>query len=127
VATGQIDVEALSRDRDQLFAEAVCRYRQGEKWWPDRTFERQMIVPQQDARYDADAWQETIAEHLVVRTRPMTIGDIAREALKMETPRIGRADQLRIAAIMERLGWRRLPKDSRGNIRWWPIGSSPPM
>jgi hypothetical protein len=119
VKTGAIDLEALRRDRDQLFAEAVHRYREGEQWWPDREFERAVITPEQDQRYEADAWQETIAEFLLPTSRP-TIGQIAREALHFDTSRITRSDQLRIGAIMERLGWHRLPKDSEGNRRWAP-------
>ena len=44
--------------------------------------------------------------------------EVAREALRIETPRIGIADQRRIAAALEQLGWKRLPKDYKGN-RWW--------
>jgi hypothetical protein len=47
-----------------------------------------------------------------------TVGQLAREALFMETPKIGTADQRRIAAALERLGWTREKKDWRG-IRWW--------
>ncbi|MGB9043798.1 MAG: virulence-associated E family protein, partial [Pseudolabrys sp.] len=46
VKVGRISVEALTRHRDQLFAEAVVRYRKGERWWPDRDFEREQIVPE---------------------------------------------------------------------------------
>ena len=119
VATGHINVEALRRDRDQLFAEAVDRYRRGERWWPDAKFEREVIVPEQEARYEADAWQETIAEFLERAQKPVTVGQVARDALHIETPKISRADQLRIVAIMERLDWCRLPKDSKGNRPWW--------
>jgi hypothetical protein len=45
VKTGTIDVNALVRDRDQLFAEAVAFYRKGERWWPDKDFEREYIMP----------------------------------------------------------------------------------
>jgi hypothetical protein len=40
VTCGTIDVEGLAAERDQLFAEAVYLFRQGERWWPDKAFER---------------------------------------------------------------------------------------
>jgi hypothetical protein len=43
---------------------------------------------------------------------------LAREALFIETPRIGTAEQRRVAAALERLGWKRLKKDWQGK-RWW--------
>lgn len=76
-------------------------------------------LPEQEARYEGDAWQEAIWAHLE-NTKPekVTISQIAREALKLETAKIGTADQRRIAAILERLNWKRQPKDWRGT-RWW--------
>src|SRR5208282_1506986 len=35
VACTRILIEDLARDRDQLWAEAVVRYRAGERWWLD--------------------------------------------------------------------------------------------
>lgn len=113
---GNIDADKLSRDRDQLFAEAVRRYRAGIKWWPDRDFEREYIMPEQAARYEADAWEENIRDYLGTHSK-VTVGQIAREALSIETPRIGTADQRRITAVLDLLGWRRLPVDWQGK-RW---------
>ena len=109
VTTGTIDVEAIRRDRNPLFAEAVARYQDGQPWWPDKDFERKHIVPQQAERYESDAWEDTIEEYLQQHSR-VTVGQVARDALFIETPRIGTADQRRIAAALEQLGWRRLPK-----------------
>ena len=118
VSTGMIDVEAIRRDRDQVFAEAVVRFQEGRPWWPDKDFERNHIVPQQAERYESDAWEDTIEEYLQQHSR-VTVGQVARDALFIEMPRIGTADQRRIAAALEQLGWRRLPKkDSKGK-RWW--------
>jgi predicted P-loop ATPase len=114
---GTIDTDALAMDRDQLFAEAVKLYRDGVHWWPDRNFEKQHMMPEQASRYEGDAWEEDIAKYLDGESK-VTLGQIARDALKIETPRIGTADQRRIAAILELLGWHRLPKDWQGK-RWW--------
>jgi hypothetical protein len=115
--TGPIDTEALARDRGQLFAEAVKLFRGGAKWWPDDAFEREHIKPQQEARFEADAWEEMISAYLLNRSK-VTVGEVARDGLHIETPRIGTADQRRIAAALERLGWRRLEKDWKGNRPW---------
>jgi predicted P-loop ATPase len=117
VQVGMIDTERLAEERDQLFAEAVQLYRQGAAWWPDTVFEAEHIKPQQEARYEADAWQESIAEYVGTQTK-VTVGQVAREALHIETARIGTADQRRVAAALECLGWHRLPVDWQGN-RWW--------
>ncbi len=114
---GRIDIGALVRDRDQLFAEAVANFRAGAPWWPDNDFERQHIMSEQAERYEADTWEETIGAFIEVRTK-VTIGEVAREALHIDTARIGTADQRRVAAAFEQLGWKRLPKDWKGT-RWW--------
>jgi predicted P-loop ATPase len=112
-----INVDALARDRAQLFAEAVMRYREGMMWWPDRDFEHTQIMPEQAARYEADAWEENIANFLKTQEK-VTIGQVARDALHIETPRLGTAEQRRIAAALERLGWKRDRKDWEGKRRW---------
>jgi hypothetical protein len=61
VKCGEIDVDGLIEDREQLFAEAVNLYQAGVPWWPDRAFEAEHIAPQQAARYKGDAWEEPIA------------------------------------------------------------------
>jgi hypothetical protein len=46
------------------------------------------------------------------------VSQVAREALAIETAKIGTADQRRIAAIMDHLNWKRQPVDWQGK-RWW--------
>jgi predicted P-loop ATPase len=104
VKVGKIDIDALRHDRDQLFAEAVHRYRAGEQWWPDAEFERQHIKPQQDARFESDAWQEAIATYVEPRSR-VSVSEVAREALFIEAARIGKQEQSRIAEVLTTLGW----------------------
>lgn len=117
VAVGAtLDVKGLARDRNQLFAEAVTLYQRGERWWPDRAFEAEHIKPQQEARYEADAWEQAVAEWLPDKAK-VTILEVARGALNFETAKIGTADQRRIGAVLERLGWERGQRTLAG--RWW--------
>ena len=115
VKVGEIDIEALRHDRDQLFAEAVHLYRAGEKWWPDNEFEREHIKPEQEARYEGDAWQEPISMY-VENLASVRINDVAKTALQIETGRIGTADQRRIASVLVNLGFARGGRDNRGVV-----------
>ena len=117
VKVGSVYIDGLRRDRDQLFAEAVNLYRAGAEWWPNLQFERDHIAPEQASRYEADAWEENIVRFIAEHSR-VTIGEIGREALQITTAKLGTAEQRRIAAILERLGWRRMPKDAKGLIPW---------
>lgn len=119
VKVGAINTERLARERDQLFAEAVVLYRGGRSWWPDGDFERRHIAPEQEARFERDAWEEAIIEWLGSRDEVL-IKEVAKGALQLDVPRLGRLEQNRIVAVLERLGWRRKPKDWRGNIPWAP-------
>lgn len=114
---GTIDVDALARDRDQLFAEAVVLFEQGERWWPDKDFERDHIAPEQAERYEADAWEVKIADY-VGKHAKVTVGQVGEDALGIETAHLGTAEQRRIAAALERLGWRRSTRGALGE-RWW--------
>jgi predicted P-loop ATPase len=115
VRVGTVDIAALARDRDQLFAEAVVLYRDDAPWWPAAGFEREFIAPEQDARYESDVWEEVIDKFLTGRTKT-TILEIARNALFITTDRLGTADQRRIAAALRRLEW---SIHRSGKERWW--------
>ncbi|WP_246702803.1 virulence-associated E family protein [Starkeya sp. ORNL1] len=117
VKVGTIHPAALERDRDQLFAEAVHLYGEGQKWWPSAAFEREHIKPEQEARFESDAWEEIIAAWLAGQPR-VTVKDAAIYGLGIDTGRIGTADQRRIIACLERLGWSRGPRGSAGE-RWY--------
>jgi predicted P-loop ATPase len=133
VRVGGIKLEKLEQERDLLFAEAVANYRQGVGWWPDKKFERDHIAPQQEARYESDAWEPVVKKYIGNKTR-VTLLEVAVHALKYEiepptymqgeptpargTPinRLGTADQRRLAAVLTALGWEQ-KRDMSG--RWW--------
>jgi predicted P-loop ATPase len=78
-------------------------------------------MPQQADRYEADAWEESIGDCVKGQAK-VTISQVAREALHIETPRIGTAvEQRRVAAALDQLGWKRQPQSWDGK-RWWTKG-----
>jgi predicted P-loop ATPase len=119
VKTTDINIKALTEDRDQLFAEAVKFYREGAHWWPDKDFERKHIQAEQEERYEADAWEEPVRSYLDGGVTRTTILQIARSALdfkKIDT--LGTADARRIAAVMTALGWKRGKRGNNGERFW---------
>jgi hypothetical protein len=112
-----------------------CSILRGEAWWPNKDFERDYIQPEQEARYEADAWEQAIRKYLDGlgnNRKKTTILDVAVHALQFEqqnqtqnlvlgargTPinRLSTTDQRRITAIMTKLNW--VPKRDKHD-RWW--------
>jgi predicted P-loop ATPase len=119
--SGVIDTLGLRADRDQLFAEALTLYRSGTPWWPDRDFEARVIAPQQAERYDADAWESAIAEWIANQPDPrrFTVAEVAAGALGVFKEKLGRAEQNRITAALERIGWQRGPRGGATGAKYW--------
>jgi len=122
---GAIDIAALARDRDQLWAEALDAYRAGEAWWLSTEAE----VAQREAAEEfrtLDPWEERVSEwlaspdRLMDAGRPVTTLRLLVSALGME---VGHADQRlanRLGGVMRRLKYRShvLKVDGR-NTRVW--------
>jgi hypothetical protein len=123
---GEIDLDRLRNERDQLFAEAAQLYRAGVPWWPDRDFERQVIAPRQEQVFEEDIWQEPIAAYLDGRAalgETVTIMQVARKALDFDkVDRIGGGHARRIAAVMIWLGWERTKRQQKTGTRLWRKG-----
>jgi predicted P-loop ATPase len=120
VLTTEIDIETLVFQRDQLFAEALVRYRHGEHWWPDPNFEAAYMTPEQETRFEADPWEEPIADYLrSYATTKITVFQIARDALGIETKQMRTTDRNRITDILEHLGWKRGNRTGSAGTRWW--------
>jgi len=112
-----IDLDRLAADRDQLLAEAVAGYRAGDNWWPDPSFERELIKPEQAARYQGDIWEEKIKRFVSGRYR-VTVPEIAKDCLSILDAHMNAAVSNRISNVLKELGWinRRNMKE-----RWWEL------
>jgi putative DNA primase/helicase len=114
---GMCDVDALRRDRDQLWAEAVVRYRQGEQWYLTGQVEQE-ARKEQEQRVELDDWEVPVtdyAEHHFHYTHDtallfVTSREILTEALHLENPMLWtQANTKRIGSILRRYGWKSRP------------------
>lgn len=114
VPCGQVDVEGIARDRDQLWAEAVHRFNAGEPWWiTDREILSKAEMVQAD-RALHDPWEDLIDAWLAenVGVEFITSARLLTEAVKQPGERQTRADEMRVSDIMTGKGWaheRRIP------------------
>lgn len=147
IKCGTIDIDALIRDRDQLIGEAVLNYQNGGLAYPDREFERKYFYPEQDARYEDDAWESALATwdftditrdevgkpiyhkdpqtgDLVPAPRtllhePYYLIEIASGALGIEPDKLAKGTEMRLSKALEAMRWRRQTKTNRGRP-WLP-------
>ena len=146
VRCGTIDIDALARDRDQLWAEAVARFRAGVIWWLDTPELIAAARAEQEQRYQADAWDALIArwltherrrvpdepgafgawrDHEVPRPAPLkdiSVGEVLEQAVGVEPGRWGRAEQMRVTAYLKAHGWERYQGrvgERRDALREW--------
>lgn len=90
-------------NRDQLWAEAVHRYRQGEHWWTDDAKVLEAAREAQDRARAPDLWEEILAENL--RTRSTVTLREAAELLRLPIDRCDKSAQTRIGLIIRKLGF----------------------
>ena len=101
------DVKALAEDRDQLWAEAVAAWGDGEAWWPERDHPvmRELEAAQRE-RQERDVWEERVLAWASRHTH-VTVDQILGEALGIEPGRWTPREQGRISAILTQEGWER--------------------
>jgi putative DNA primase/helicase len=138
-----INIEALRRDRDLLWAEAVALYEAHERWWFDSSDPDLLAAAREEqaARRVPDPWEATVAKALdegedettdaqmnVVKVpRPAmlttTTEFVLSSVLKIPEDRQNRALQTRVGEVMHALGWVR--RQIHGGDRYYERASAP--
>ena len=114
VRVGKIDLPALERDRDMLWAEAVYWYRQGFKWHMPRKL-MPVVEAAQKSRVKVDMWQDELGRKLEGET-DVSLHEAALE-LKLDRTRMGTAEQNRLTACLKGLGFSQNGKFTSGQYR----------
>jgi predicted P-loop ATPase len=107
VTATKIDLAGIARHRDQLWAEAVHLYREGERWWLEGDEENAAMVEQEDREED-DAWTEPLRQRLTEKAWPSEITvDQALTWLSIANDRKDKRAQMRAASAIKALGYER--------------------
>jgi predicted P-loop ATPase len=117
VLCGSIDVEALARDREQLWAEAKHRYSSGEKWWLDTSALVEIAAEEQSARYQGDPWEEIIGPWLEVRSSA-SVSEVLEKCVNKSQAQWTQADKNRVGRCLRTLGWERYRERERERLEW---------
>jgi putative DNA primase/helicase len=99
-----VDLDALRFQREQVFAEAVTKYRAGASWY---VMPAQADSEQLD-RAPEDIWTDKVigyAENLWADKLPITSSRILTDAIEMKLSQQGDSEKRRIARIMRDNGW----------------------
>lgn len=145
VRCGRIDIEALEKDRDRLWAEALVRYRAGDPWWLETDELNALAAEEQEQRYEPGPWDETILPWLenpvqreerdsascMLPIEPfrsardrVTIEDVLVHAIGKDVKDFTQRDQTTVARCLTHVGWvrkraTRAEADPNGHRPWF--------
>jgi predicted P-loop ATPase len=106
VACSAIDVDAVIRDKDQLWAEAVRMYDDSTKWWLTDTGDIAAAKTEQEDRRVPDEWEAPIGEYIRGRD-DVTLGEILSDVFFIEKAKWTQMEQNRARRCLVSLGWTR--------------------
>lgn len=114
----QIAFEALRRDRDQLWAEAVWRYHEGSLWYPTGS-EVGVLTEEQADRTVRDDWTDLVGRFVARCPDGVTTADVLAQALQIDPKDWTRPAQLRVASVLRQHGLtRRRRRLADGSLSW---------
>lgn len=116
-----VDLEALVAARDQLWAEAVTRYRRGETWYLSKRFADE----QREAALQfqiSDPWREALAAWIARRAEPFSINEAISGSLGISLHEVDRRHQTKFGPMLSELGCikKRQRQGSNRTHLWFP-------
>lgn len=120
----RIDLAGIADAREQLLAEAITRYRLGERAFPTPEEQALLFGPEQDRRMMSHPWSELVVEYLNPaggRKDEVTVRELLIECLGLKpekmNPQGGEAQ--RVGQILHALEWRKVRgSDTRRTWKW---------
>lgn len=98
-----IDIDYIEKNRDQLFAEAVKRFKENETWWEVP----EAAAKEQENRRVTDPWEPIVTDWLKGHPLDVTIAEVASEALGVNPDVLDLGKSKRIANCLKVAGRRK--------------------
>jgi predicted P-loop ATPase len=121
VVCTRILIDDLSRDRDQLWAEALVQYRAGANWYLDTVDLVAEAQAQQEERYEADVWDSKVMDWADDRVASgcdsVSIAEALEMCLEKKLDTWTKADQMRVGRCLRAAKWERF-RDRKRGMEW---------
>ncbi|WP_287278662.1 VapE domain-containing protein [Ralstonia sp.] len=120
---GRIDIAAIERDREQLWAEGIARFAAGGVEWQ----QAEELAKAVHAAYSvSDPLEEPIEQYLAANPGPARMADIFMAVLKRPLVGAPAADQRQVASVLRKLGRENRDLWVNGqNVKAWVARSAP--
>lgn len=106
VAVREIDLAGILRDRDQLWAEAVHAYQQGEPWWMEEQEDKDAALIEQAKRREIDPWEALLSDYIFEHAvTAMTIERALRNVVNMDPKSMDQRARRRMGNCLRAVGW----------------------
>lgn len=117
VRATRVDIDALTKDRDQLWAEAQTYWQRGIAWWLVNPEAIEQARQEQLARVVDDPW-DGIVGSFIAHMNEVTVAEVLSDALHIDRSRWTQNEQNRIARCLKARGWERVQVRA-GDKRSW--------
>ena len=110
---GFCDRDALERDRDQLWAEAVVRFKAGAPWWLETPALEKLATAEQAARYKIDTWHDPVVKW-IGRKLDVSVTEVLERALHIVPKNQTQSAKNRVVDILTQLGFDKYRANKKG-------------
>jgi putative DNA primase/helicase len=115
---GDLRLDILRENRDQLFAEALALYEAKERFWPVPEEQQALFDPEQLMREQQESLIDALHDWVFAQVADFSIADAAMLGLNLDAAKLTRDLQTRIGIALRKLGCPRVEKRN-GMVRYW--------
>jgi len=118
VEVGEINLDGLRAMREQLFAEALRRFDDGERFWPDAREQKTLFDPEQMAREQPESLIDALHDWAFAQVSDFSVADAVMQGLKLDASKLTRDLQTRVGIALRKIGCEKVERRN-GMVRYW--------